>query len=173
MLLVVTLDVYSDWVYTFETHSLFQHYTHALSEHEWRNFKVSFDETNSTLTLKEIGSDKIILSYTDENPLKLLYLFVRSSTPALWKIHESEFYVLLFFISSLWNVYFLDQFMYAEEEGTSNFGPPIKISSSDLCVSLYAFMCNDCSMDFLIENDANRKMFQEISNVSNCWNYLM
>lgn len=50
---------------------------------------------NATLTLKEVGTDTVILSYKDENPLKLLYFFVRSSKPALWKIHESEIYNII------------------------------------------------------------------------------
>lgn len=65
------------------------------------------------------------------------------------------------------NLYFLDQFMYSEEEGTSKFGPPVKISSSDLCISLYAFMCNSCLMEFLIESNGKKEMLQEINNVSN------
>lgn len=55
----------------------------------------------------------------------------------------------------------------------SNFGPPIKIASSNLCISLYTFMCDDCLMEFLIENNGKREMLQELNNVSNYVSYLI
>ncbi|CAH1965540.1 unnamed protein product [Acanthoscelides obtectus] len=120
-------------------------YAHILSQDEWRSFTIS--STDSSLKLIDINLNRMLIQYKINETWKPMYMFMRSNSVSLWKIHENDFF-------------------FTNTTQISRLGPHLEVYSKDLCVSLLVSVCKNCEMIFFFRDGNVRKNLKRVRSTS-------
>ncbi|GJQ66519.1 hypothetical protein Trydic_g4506 [Trypoxylus dichotomus] len=121
-------DVYITKDETAEKLSEYKSSSPILSVDEWKTFNIFLSKTGQ-INFKENNREISYINVTDPNPLNILYLFMNSTSSALWKIHKNHF-------------------LFTNASQYVSFGPLLNVTSSTFCLSMYLMMCQNCSIYF-------------------------
>ncbi|KAF7280024.1 hypothetical protein GWI33_006457 [Rhynchophorus ferrugineus] len=125
--------------------------TEIISENEWRNFEVSFNENgNIRFVDKHLG--KIFIEYADKDfgNFSTMLATLHSEGKSAWKIIKNEF-------------------MYTNRAMISNMGPRLILPYKDLCISLYVATCNNCEMLFFYKYGRSKNILKHVKSTNENW----
>nr|CAI5845464.1 unnamed protein product [Callosobruchus analis] len=117
-------------------------YSNILSQDEWRSFTISFSD-NVTVKLVDINLNRTLIQHKINETWKPMFMFMRSKSVSLWKIHENDFF-------------------YTNTTQISRLGPHLNVHGKDLCVSLLVSVCNNCELIFFYQDGNVRKNLKHV-----------
>lgn len=127
----------------------YEAFSNIISDDEWRSFEVSVDQTGKII-LTDKNLDRVVIEYVDSEPLKPMYLLMRSQNSSLWRISESHF-------------------MFTRTSQISRLGPQLHTTYKDLCISMYVATCSNCEMSFFYLNGTARHILKYVGPTDEKW----